>query len=149
MAEGQKTGGRKKGTPNKMNAAMRQRIEDGCDPIGVLIDVANGEEIEAAPTKDATEKELIRPTVDQRMAAAQSLARKLVPDAKDKPINIDLPEISGPREAADAMGAIVRAVAKGEITPSEGQAIASIIETYRKMFETAELEERIAALERG
>ena len=146
-APGERRGGRKKGVPNKVNAATRERIERECDPIGFLMDIVNGNEIEAAPNKDTGEVELLRPTVDQRINAAQTLARKLVPDAKDKPIKIDLPEIGCARDAANAMGVVAVAVASGEITPSDGQAFSSIIEIYRKTFETAELEERISELE--
>ena len=144
---GERRGGRQRGTPNKVNAATRERIEKEADPIGFLCRIANGEEIEAAFTKDTREVELIRPTLDQRMMAAQTLARKLVSDAKDRPIKIELPEIDNARDAARAMGVVAVAVATGEITASEGQALSSIIEIYRKTFETAELEERIAALE--
>jgi hypothetical protein len=46
-----------------------------------------------------------------------------------------------------AVGAVADAVGAGEITPDEGQAMASILEAKRKAIETVELESRIAALE--
>jgi hypothetical protein len=45
------------------------------------------------------------------------------------------------------MGVIVAAVADGEITPSEAQALAGMVETFRRTLETEELERRLAALE--
>jgi hypothetical protein len=41
---------------------------------------------------------------------------------------------------ADAVGA-------GEITPDEGQAVASILEAKRRAIETVDLESRLSALE--
>jgi hypothetical protein len=45
------------------------------------------------------------------------------------------------------MGAVTEAVAAGELSPDEGQAVAALLETQRRAIETAKLEERIAALE--
>jgi len=36
----------------------------------------------------------------------------------------------------------------GKLTPSEGQALAGLIEGHRKAIELAEIEQRIAALEK-
>ena len=44
--------------------------------------------------------------------------------------------------------AILEAVANGEITPGEGQALTDILAAYRKVLETADLEARVSALER-
>jgi hypothetical protein len=38
-------------------------------------------------------------------------------------------------------------VAAGELTPDEAQAVAGVVEVQRRAIETAELAERIAALE--
>ena len=81
-----KTGGRKKGIPNKISVATRERIQREADPIGFLIDVANGKAIKAAfPSKDDGTKTgtvQIYPTLDQRIEAAQYLGKKLMPDLK-------------------------------------------------------------------
>ncbi len=148
MAKGQKTGGRKTGTPNRVNAATRDRIEKDADPIGFLCRVVNGEKLKAAPAKEGTAEVDIYPTLDQRLSAAQTLARKVQPDVKDTPIRIELPKISTAKDMASAIAVVVSAVAKGDITPSEGQAVASVIEAQRKVIETSEIEARIAALER-
>ena len=81
MANGRKTGGRQAGIPNKATAATRERIEREADPIGFLCRVANGEEIEAAPERESGALAKVRPTLDQRLSAAQTLARKIQPDA--------------------------------------------------------------------
>ena len=44
--------------------------------------------------------------------------------------------------------AIIAAMGKSELSPSEGQSFMSVIETRRKAIETGELLARIAALEK-
>ncbi len=44
-------------------------------------------------------------------------------------------------------GPVAEAVAAGEITPDEGQAVAAVLETQRRAIETSQLEQRLAALE--
>ncbi len=146
-APGERKGGRQAGVPNKVNAATRERIEKDADPIGLLCRIANGEPIEASPTKDGEEAQTLRPTLDQRMSAAQTLARKVQPDAKDRTVQFGLPAIETVADTIKALGAILAAVAAGNITPAEGQQVASVVESYRRAIETVDLESRIAALE--
>jgi hypothetical protein len=73
---------------------------------------------------------------------------RVLPPRKDRPINFTLPKIKGAEDLAKALGAILEAVANGEITPGEGQALTDILAAYRKVLETADLEARVSALER-
>jgi hypothetical protein len=50
-------------------------------------------------------------------------------------------------DAAKAAGAIVEAVALGDLTPTEGAHIMGLVETYRRTLELSELEVRVEALE--
>ena len=52
-----------------------------------------------------------------------------------------------PRDAADLMAAVTKAVAAGHITPSEAAEIAKVIDAYVKAYQTAELDERVARVE--
>jgi hypothetical protein len=72
---------------------------------------------------------------------------RLVPTAKYRPVEISWSTIEKPQDAVRAMGEVASAVARGELTPAEGGALAAIVETHRRTIETAELETRIAALE--
>jgi hypothetical protein len=42
---------------------------------------------------------------------------------------------------------VLEAVGSGAITPSDGQAVTSLLEAHRRTFEVEELEHRIEALE--
>ncbi len=144
---GERRGGRQKGTPNKASASIRARIEKEADPIGFLTQVKNGEAIKAGAVKEGGEAADIIPTLDQRMSAAQFLARRISPEAKSAHISFELPKIEKTEDMAKATAAILHALAEGQITPDEAAAVASIVETHRKTIETVDIEERLRALE--
>jgi hypothetical protein len=58
-----------------------------------------------------------------------------------------LPPITGARDAADVMAAVTKAVAAGNITPSEAAEIAKVIDAHVKAYQTAELDDRVARIE--
>ncbi|SDD94048.1 DUF5681 domain-containing protein [Belnapia rosea] len=81
------------------------------------------------------------------MRAAEILLRRVWPERKGRLVEFDLPPIAGATDAVKAAAAIVEAVASGDLTPDEAQAVAGVVEIQRRAIETAELAERIAALE--
>ena len=74
--------GRKPGTPNKDRAATVERIMREADPLAFLCKVCRGDRMEAAPEAGAKKRTWWYPTGDQRLTAAQTLARKVMPDMK-------------------------------------------------------------------
>jgi hypothetical protein len=52
--------------------------------------------------------------------------------AKDRPIQLDLPEINTPEDVVQALNVIARAVSEGEITPTEGAALFSMVESLSR-----------------
>ena len=77
-----KTGGRQKGTPNKLTVAGKARIEEQADPLGFLIKLVNGEKIKVGDAGDPTEEIELYPTLEQRQRAAEKLLAKILPDMK-------------------------------------------------------------------
>ncbi len=74
--------GRKKGTPNKLTQLTRAYIaKEGC-PIRLLCAIASGKPIKAAAEPGSTKRVKIIPTLMERLRAAETLARKIVPDMK-------------------------------------------------------------------
>ena len=57
---------------------------------------------------------------------------RLVPPRKDRPISLDLLAIKTAEDAAQAIGAVLAAVAEGRITPSEAGEVMALIEACRK-----------------
>ncbi len=74
--------GRKKGTPDRNRAATVERIQQECDPIGFLMQVARGVRISAGSEPGAKKKSWQLPTTEQRVHAATVLAKKVMPDMK-------------------------------------------------------------------
>lgn len=96
-------------------------------------------------------EEITRKVVDAAkdgdMQAAKFVIERSIPPARERPISLDLPEIDTLDGISKAQALILQAVAGGELLPSEGDALAGIVEQRRKAIETQELEQRIAALE--
>ena len=74
---------------------------------------------------------------------------RIVPPRRDAPVAFALPAVQSAGDAAKAAGAVLGAVAGGDLTPTEGTHIMGLIEVYRRALETTELEARVAALEGG
>ncbi len=85
-----KTGGRKKGSPNRTHIMTAEQITKLADPLGLLCQIARGVRLAAALSPGSNKNTFMFPTLDQRITAAQTLARKVLPDQKAV-------EHSGPR----------------------------------------------------
>jgi len=81
------------------------------------------------------------------MRAAELVLQRIWPARKSRPIALTLQAIQSASDVVAAVGAVADAVGSGDITPDEGQAVASILEAKRKAIETVQLERRLSALE--
>jgi hypothetical protein len=70
-----------------------------------------------------------------------------VPARREPPVRITLPPVNTASEVAKALNVVLKAISSGGLTPEEGATISSILETKRRVIETVEQEERIAALQ--
>lgn len=59
---------------------------------------------------------------------------RLVPPRKDRPIQFELPAVANDGDVSKAMGAVLAALAAGEITPSEATVVAGLIEASRRVL---------------
>ena len=72
---------------------------------------------------------------------------RILPPRKDSPVAFDLPEMKTLNDAVPAMGALVKAVGQGDLTPTEAGELTKMVQAFAKIIETAELEERVRKLE--
>ena len=72
---------------------------------------------------------------------------RIAPVPRGRPVRFALPPLNAAGDLPKAIGALLAAVADGDVTPDEAVALAHIVEVRRRAIETAELETRIAALE--
>jgi hypothetical protein len=82
------------------------------------------------------------------MRAAEIILRRMWPEPKGRPLCFTLPALITPGDLAGAAGAIVSAVAQGELSPDEGSQIASLLDVQRRAIETTLFEQRLAAIEK-
>jgi len=82
------------------------------------------------------------------LAAARMVLERLAPPVRERAIALTLPETMSIQGIDAAQSVILAAVAEGELLPAEGTALAGIVESRRKAFDTLELEKRITELER-
>lgn len=83
------------------------------------------------------------------LQACKEILSRAWPIPKGRAVEVDLGEVSGAPALPATIGKILAAVAAGDLTPAEGQELAAVAEVYRKSVELAEIEERLAALEKG
>ena len=72
---------------------------------------------------------------------------RILPPRRDSPVAFDLPEMKTLNDTVSAMGAIVKAVGDGDLTPTEAGELTKMVQAFAKIIETAELEERVRKLE--
>lgn len=81
------------------------------------------------------------------MTALRLCLERIVPPRKDAPVKVSLPTMESVADIPAVTAAVLEAVARGELTPSEAQAVAGLVEAHRKAVELADIEKRVAALE--
>lgn len=96
---------------------------------------------------DAIVKSIIDAAKKGDMAAARLVVDKLIPAAKDRPVNITLPGMQDIASCREAQGTVIAAVAEGELTPGEGEHLSAMIEHQRKGLEAETILARLAAIE--
>ena len=73
---------------------------------------------------------------------------RILPPRKDRAVSLDLPKIEMASDVLKAISAILASVAGGELTPGEAGDVVRIVEAFAKAVDSADLERRIAALEK-
>ena len=118
--------GKAKGTRHRVTVLAEKLMEDEAAEVVKAV-------IAAAKTGD--------------MTAARLVLDRISPPRKGRPVVFDLPSVETTADVLTALGAVVRAVADGTLTPDEAGSVAGLLEMKRKAIETVEIEARIAALE--
>lgn len=72
---------------------------------------------------------------------------RIVPPVREDRLQVDLPDIADAAGCTEAQAAIMKAVASGELLPSQGEALAGLVEHRRRAIETTEIMKRLEALE--
>jgi hypothetical protein len=80
-------------------------------------------------------------------AALRLCLDRISPVMRDRPVEVDLPALGTPGDLPAALSALLGAVARGELTPSEGERISRLLDTYVRALEASDLARRLEAIE--
>lgn len=96
---------------------------------------------------EALTRKAIELALDGDGPALRLCMDRLYPPRKDRPVTFEMPAILTANDVRTATGAIVRAVAAGDLTPDEAGAVAGVIELHRRSIETSDIAARLDAIE--
>jgi hypothetical protein len=96
------------------------------------------------------EIELVRKAIEMAKAGDAQMLKFLLDRIlpKERSVRVDLPPIDHASDAVDAVGAIIEAVATGQIAPTEGSAIATLISMYARAVNDAKFDLRLDEIEK-
>ena len=118
--------GRKPGTRNKATALAAALLEGEAEAL----------------TRTAIRLALAGDPVALRLAL-----ERLIPPARERPVEVGIASPKSPRELPAVVAAIFERVAAGELLPDEGRKLAELLGSWREAVELSDLSERIKALE--
>lgn len=96
---------------------------------------------------EALTRKVVELALEGDTTALRLCLERLSPPRKDTPIRFELPEVATPRDVVAASSAILEAVATGELTPSEAQAVGALLQAHSRTLELNDLELRLQRLE--
>jgi hypothetical protein len=98
---------------------------------------------------DTEEEELKRKAIEIAKAGDVQMLKFLLSRIfpRERLIKINLPKMEFADDAVEALGSITRAVSEGSITPSEGADLATLLNSYARAIDLADLVKRMEALE--
>lgn len=135
-----KIGGARPGAGRPRGSVSRRSVEvvaealaSGMTPVEFMLAIMRDESAEPKRREWAAEK--VAPYLHPR------------PTPIDATISMDLPDTSTAEGIEAAQAKVLATVAAGEITPSQGQSLSTLIEGRRRAIETGELLARIENLE--
>jgi len=97
---------------------------------------------------EAITRKLVEKALEGDTPALRLCLERVLPPRRDRPVAFDLPTIVTAGDALSASSAVLAACADGTLSPSEANEIMGLISTHVRTIEVAELEERVAALEK-
>jgi len=104
----------------------------------------------AAALSEGDKKELINKAKELAKDGNVQMLKMFLPQIlpRERLIQIELPNATAPdHDPVETLARVIRAVTEGKISPSEGVAVANLLECYRRTVELSKLVQRIDELE--
>jgi len=100
---------------------------------------------------DGEAEALTRKAVEMALAGDSTAMRlcldRILPPRRERPVSFKLPRLHAPGDAAEAMAALIGAVAAAEITPGEAAELAKLVEAFVRALEASEFDQRLRSIE--
>lgn len=137
-AQKQKRGGFRKGQSGNPSGRPRGALNKTTIAVQSLLD---GE-------AEALTRRAVELALDGDITALKLCLDRVSPCPKDRAVTFTMPDDICKAESLPQMTAhILKAVAIGELTPSEGERLSSIVSAHAKAIELNDIEQRVARLE--
>ena len=109
----------------------------------------NRASVVAAALLEGEAEELVRKAVQLAKAGDVPMLKFLLSRflPRERLIKFELPTMETADDAVEALGSVLRAVSEGEISPSEGAAVAELISSYARAIDLADVVKRLDVLE--
>jgi hypothetical protein len=109
----------------------------------------NRASVVAAALLEGEAEELVRKAVELAKAGDVPMLKFLLSRflPRERLIKFELPAMESADDAVEALGSVLHAVSEGEISPSEGAAVAALIRSYSQAIDLADVVKRMDALE--
>ena len=98
---------------------------------------------------EALSRKAVELALEGDTTALRLCLERIAPPRKDAPVKFTLPEMATASDAARAVAAVIEAVSEGDLTPAEANAVAGLVEGFRRALETEDLARRMDALEQS
>ena len=95
------------------------------------------------------EQELVGKAVELAKAGDTQMLKFLLDRIlpRDRAVKVELPKMEYAGDAVEALGSIAQAMSEGKISPSEGAALAAVVNSYARAIDIADVVKRLEQLE--
>ncbi len=142
---GKKQAGAKSGNPGQFKPGQSG------NPAGKKPGTLNQSTMLAQALLDGEAEAIMRGVVEDAKrgdpTARRLLVPRLIPPRRSRAINFTLPPTDTAAGIADALDAVITAVASGELALDEAEALSALLQGRLQALEAADLERRLEALE--
>lgn len=119
--------GKARGTKNRVTLAAEQLLQGELDNIC---------------------QRLVEEALIGNMQAIKLILDRVLPAKRDRVIDVQLPKLQTTDDALKAISLIVGAVGSGSLSPSEGEALSRVVDTFVKALQVHDIERRVSFLEK-
>ena len=96
---------------------------------------------------EALTQNVITKALEGYSIALRLCMERIAPARKDQHVSFSLPNIDNALDASEAAGSVLAAVSTGNLTPIEATRVMGLIDSYRRILELTDIENRLQALE--